>query len=285
MYTCCRIRHERAIKGIFVNMPFRYINRYMEYILSDCMYVEIGIQADDLDSVSIDVFSDLASMLHYREILFTLHGPFWDLCPGSIDSLIRQVYYLRMSQFMDVARAMSPLQVVIHTGYDPRHHRPHVDEWIDRAMSVMEPIIRRAEDGDFNIVIENVWEEDPSIHKKIFEILKSPCLGFCLDTGHQNCFSRAPLSMWLNELHPFLKEIHIHDNDGSHDVHAPPGLGTVDFPMLFSFLNEKMCYPVLTMEPHTDEDFVNALEALRRIIPKAYCESYRKRLAQISGKS
>lgn len=285
MDTCSLIRSVKPVEGVFVNMPYRYIDRYLEFIIRGPLFVEIGIQAGEMDSVPFGDFVRLAELLKAHGVLFTLHGPFWDLCPGSVDPLIRHVSYLRLSRFMDVAKEMKPLQVVIHTGYDPRHHRTQRREWLDRAMPIFETVARRAEDGGFSVAIENVWEEGPELHREILERVGSSNTGFCLDTGHQNCFSRSPLSLWLSELHSYIKEIHLHDNSSLADDHAPPGSGTVDFGLIFDFLTRKRAFPILTMEPHTDNDFISSCEALRNLMPPSYYRDYRKRLAQIFDKS
>jgi sugar phosphate isomerase/epimerase len=92
--------------------------------------------------------------------------------------------------------------------------------------------------------------------------MKSPWFGFCLDVGHQHSFSRATLDKWLHATWPYLKEVHLHDNDGSFDDHFPVGSGTIDFDYLFRFMGEKNISPILTMEPHTIEHLYETLAGL-----------------------
>ncbi len=112
------------------------------------------------------------------------------------------------------------------------------------------------------LVLENVWEEDPELHLELLERIKSPWFGFCLDIGHQHSFSRTTLDKWLQATWPYLKEVHLHDNDGSFDTHFPVGSGTIDFDYLFDFLGEKKISPMLTMEPHTVEHLYETLAGL-----------------------
>ncbi len=276
---------ECYIKGIFVNMPLRFIDRYAEEIFSSGIYLEIGISAGELDVASLDEFEKLAIRLSERQIFYTLHGPFWDLCPGSEDYLIRRATYMRFQQFIDVAQVMKPVHVVLHTGYDPRHHRYQQDVWLDRAARIWEPLLNRAEVMGIRILFENVWEESPDFHRKIFERMMCSSIGFCLDLGHQNCFSKSPLSIWLEELHSYIGEIHIHDNSGTEDSHSPPSSGTVDFEYLFNFLNRKRIFPLLNTEPHTEKDFIETFRSLKTIIPSDFFEGYRKALAQMEVRS
>lgn len=271
----------KYIGGIFVNMPYKMLHLYVDDILLAKMCVEIGISASDLEKTDLESFTELADKLKRNGILYTLHGPFWDLCPGSEDPLIRKVAYLRLQQFLDVAQVMDPIHIVLHTGYDPRHHRYQRDLWIDRAISIWLPIIVRARKIGLRVVFENVWEEDPALHKEIFNKLKNFNVGFCLDLGHQNCFSSTKLEVWLKELRDYIAELHIHDNEGEEDSHSPPGSGTINFQYLFAFLSEQKIYPVLNIEPHNEEDFIRTFESLNLIIPKDFLQDYRKALAKM----
>ncbi len=181
---------------------------------------------------------------------------------------------------MDVCELMNPRQVVCHTGFDPRHHREHVDEFIDRSMPLWESAVKRAEHIRCAVVIENVWEEAPNLHRRILEQINSPFFGFCLDVGHRNTFATAPLVEWLENLMPYLKEIHLHDNDGSQDAHFPPGTGTVDFALLFKKLADNKANPLLTIEPHREDHFYESVRNLARLIPADFIEARLKVLAK-----
>jgi sugar phosphate isomerase/epimerase len=52
-------------------------------------------------------------------------------------------------------------------------------------------------------------------------------LALALDTGHANLSSSAAAETLAAG--PLLATTHVHDNDGRHDAHLPPGAGTVDW--------------------------------------------------------
>jgi len=104
-----------------------------------------------------------------------------------------------------------------------------------------------------------VWEPGPDIHRELFDRIPSSFFGFCLDVGHQHSFSRTPLKAWLEELQSVLREIHLHDNDGTSDSHLPIGEGTIDFVELFRYLGSNGMKPLLTLEPHREEHLVKSL--------------------------
>lgn len=251
-----------VLRHVSINMPRKHMAQYLDLITENSINVEIGFGAEDLEESSVKWLLEVVGLLRKKDCSITVHGPFWDLCPGSIDPGIREVSRLRLSRLFDVMEKISPGQVVCHTGFDPRHHRGHRGTWIENSLRVWEPLVRRAEALNAPLVLENVWEETPGLHVELLGKIDSPWFGFCLDTGHQHAFSRTALSEWLDTARPWLKEIHLHDNDGSFDDHLPVGAGNIDFGYLFNFLGERKIRPVLTLEPHTTEHLHQTLAGL-----------------------
>ena len=255
-----------VLKYVYVNMPWKLLHQYRETILRTAMNVEIGTAAEDLDGASLSEVRDAADALRERGCGITMHGPFWDLCPGSLDPLIRQTSLHRLRQLFDFMEPFDPVQVVCHTGYDPRHHISHRSVWVEHSLAIWEPLVLEAERRKIPLLLENVWEEDPGLHAELFEHIDSPYLGFCLDVGHQHTFSTTPLVTWLHALSDRLQEIHLHDNDGTRDAHLPVGRGSVKFKLLFDFLAENGKNPLLTLEPHTEEHLTESLQGLRSFV-------------------
>lgn len=251
-----------VLRHVFVNMPWNHISKYIDLVIGNGMNLEIGFGADDLEGLSARTVAAVVDRMRGRGCRITVHGPFWDLCSGSVDRRIREVTKCRYSNLLDLAEEIRPERIVCHTGFDPRHHRGHRREWIDNSLTTWAPIVKRAEILKTPVVLENVWEEDPLLHLELLEGIKSPWFGFCLDTGHQHSFSKTALDKWLDATWPHLKEIHIHDNDGAYDSHLPVGSGTIDFNYLFNFLAKKGISPVLTLEPHSVEHMAGTLAGL-----------------------
>lgn len=270
----------KILSIIHVGIPWKFLPKYLEPFLREGMGIEIGIGAEELDGVLRKDFILMGEVLRDKGVRYSIHGPFWDLCPGSVDPLIRNATFVRFHQLMDICEIMHPCQIVFHTGFDPRHHREHTSEFIDRSIALWESLVKRAEHIGSPIVIENVWEEGPDIHRRILDRINSPFFGFCLDVGHRNTFARTSLEEWLEVLMPYLKEIHIHDNDGSCDAHFPPGTGTVNFKRLFGKLMEHDSDPILTIEPHREEHFYDSVRNLSEIMPSDLIKRRCKRLAK-----
>jgi sugar phosphate isomerase/epimerase len=94
--------------------------------------------------------------------------------------------------------------------------------------------------------------------------LDAPNVGMCLDVGHWMSFGEGSkkknLRHWIDCLAPWLKHLHLHDNDGSSDHHAGMGKGEFPWPDFFSLLDEYGLRPGFTLEPHTVESFNDSRE-------------------------
>lgn len=256
-----------VIRMVHISMPWQYLPRYLDLVLEHRFNLEIGIGGAELDALTRAEARDLAKKLCEADIRISLHGPFWDLCAGSTDPFIRQVTRTRLQQIFDLVPIFNPIQVVCHTGYDPRHH----GDWrhfLEVSLATWEPLLERAELLKVPLLLENVWEYGPQLHYELFTRLASPYLGFCLDVGHQHSFSRTALTGWLEALSDHLREIHVHDNNGSGDAHLPVGQGNIDFELLFQVLQERDKKPLLTLEPHRESHLFESLGALTEILER-----------------
>ena len=88
---------------------------------------------------------------------------------------------------------------------------------------------------------------------------------FCLDTGHFNVFSFAPLSIWLQELGKYLGHLHLHDNHGKTDEHLPVGCGTFPFAELFETLRVIGARPTVTLEAHGEDKLWESLNNIKNM--------------------
>ncbi len=95
--------------------------------------------------LSADAVCAAIGRMREKGCRITFHGPFWDLCSGSVDPGIRKVTVSRLGSLFDLVEKIRPEQVVCHTGFDPRHHRGHRREWIENSLSTWAPFVRRAE--------------------------------------------------------------------------------------------------------------------------------------------
>ena len=70
----------------------------------------------------------------------------------------------------------------------------------------------------------------------ILHDLNHPQLALAIDTGHAHIASDPAAE--TRAARGLLATTHVHDNDGRHDAHQPPGLGSIDWPAWFRSLDE-----------------------------------------------
>ena len=274
----------KLLRCVHVNTPWRYLLEHMEIILENRINVEVGFDAEGLDSAPRAELKRASEKLSQRGCCATIHGPFWDLSPGSLDPLVRRVTRQRLDQLFEMVRIFSPIQIVCHTGFDPRHHAGYRQVWMEHSFETWETVVKKAEGLKTPLLIENVWEDDPGIHMDLFSRVDSSYFGFCLDVGHQHSFSKTSLSDWLNALWQHLRELHLHDNDGTRDAHLPIGRGAIDFEGLFNFLERVNQAPLITLEPHSEEHLAETLSGLLEVMDSRQCGSPRPPIGD-DGKS
>ncbi len=118
------------------------------------------------------------------------------------------------------------------------------------------------------MMLENVYEKDPSEILPLIENLKIHGVGFCLDIGHQAVFGSVSLNQWVQTMSFHLQQLHLHDNDGQQDDHCALGAGIIDIESLLNQLHSLKVQPLaVTLEPHREEDLEPSLEYLATIWP------------------
>lgn len=254
---------------IFVNVPFAMLHEtYLAKFLREHINPEIGLDAVCLDCYRRSDFVAIANQLRAHGLSSTLHAPFIDLSPGSPDPAICQITRVRFEQVLRLLPIFKPRTVVCHAGYDRRRYYSFKQEWIERSAQVWSWLGSRVNDEGSRLVLENVYEDGPEDLRLLFNQLEGPGVGFCLDTGHQHAFSTTDLEQWVTVLARYLAQVHLHDNSGDWDDHAALGTGTINFSLLFQRLKEiRNTHPVITLEPHREEDLRPTVMALHKLWP------------------
>jgi sugar phosphate isomerase/epimerase len=260
--------YANLLDQVQVSVPFRQlVDRYLDLFIQYGINPEIGFDSAALAAWNEEAMRDVAQLMAGQGKTITLHGPFMDLAPGSTDERVRELSFHRLEQTMDLVPFLKPKSVVFHAGYDDRRYRGLRQKWLTKSLLTWGPISRRAEELGIMIHLENVYEQTPEMILVLLETISSENIGFCLDLGHMNAFSDAPLIDWLEALGPYLKEVHLHDNDGQGDVHGPIGSGKVPFEQLFQYLTNVGNRPLITLEPHEEDSLWKSLENLEKLWP------------------
>jgi sugar phosphate isomerase/epimerase len=260
----------RQIKKLIqVSIPFPMLrDKYLDYFINEGINPEIGFDAVVLDHVPVSDLAGIARKLNRRSLSITFHAPFVDLSAGSSDPAVREITKRRFEQLLKIVPVFKPKTVVCHAGYEWKRYGYFREEWIEKSIKMWSWMGAAVKNEGGTLMLENVYEQSPDEIKILFESLKRENVCFCLDTGHQSAFSKASLEKWLYTLSPFLGQLHIHDNNGFADEHLGLGLGSIDFKKFFTDLKVlRDTPPVITLEPHSEDDLPVSLKYLEEIWP------------------
>lgn len=169
-----------------------------------------------------------AALAQYKEIAkqvpgkITLHGPFMDMVSGSPDPRINAVCVNRYSHAIRIAAELGAQQVVFHANFiGSLHNLFYREGWHKRNVEFWMPVAEYAKQHGVTILLENMWEFDPTIITDLLRAVDHPNLRTCLDVGHAHLFTEEQFDFddWLHEVAPWLVEIHMNNNNGILDEH------------------------------------------------------------------
>lgn len=189
----------------------------------------------------------------------TMHGPFFDLAPGSIDARINQLTHERYRQALHIAAQLDVRIVIFHANFISNIRTDDYRRgWQDRNIAFWAPLADEAQRLGVVIAVENMWEFDPDIIGDILRRIDHPNLRACLDVGHAHLFSSIPFATWLARLAPFIVHTHINNTPGNMvDNHQSLHDGIIDYKTVLPKLRALPHRPSLTLEM----DSVDSMQA------------------------
>ena len=164
--------------------------------------------------------------------LKTLHAPYNELLPQAIDQKVVAVAYDRYDKTWEYCLRFGASKMIVHANYIEDLYysgwfvNRHVEFWKRFLGEHPEDVI---------ICLENVMEQQPDLLQEIIKKVDDPRFKMCLDVGHANLSSMAPID-WLRVSAPYISHYHIHNNDGPAglprrnmgDKHAALDKGIID---------------------------------------------------------
>lgn len=208
-------------------LQFEYNDFYMPWILDN----------EDRKTDIIDRYLERTDELPKAS---SLHGAFLDVTIFSYDEKIRTISEFRIRQSMDIASRIGAKSVIIHTNYIPTFlDDDYENSWVDKNYKFLSRLLK--DYPDINIYMENMFDITPDLLARLADRLKDYSnFGVCLDYAHLNVFGKdatTPLQ-WVEKLAPYIKHVHINDNDFIKDRHWALGKGSIDYKEFFDLYNK-----------------------------------------------
>lgn len=193
----------------------------------------------------------------------TMHGAFLDVTVHSMDKKIKEISELRVRQSMDIAKEMGLRGVVFHTNriYGFRD-AAYLKNWKAANKSFFAEICKTYPNQQ--VYMENMFDEAPDMLRELAEEMKDYTnFGVCLDYAHA-VISGTKEDCWMRELAPFIKHMHINDNDFKNDLHEALGAGQIDWQKFQKEFEDNQIDASILVEVSGKEKQRKSLEYMRR---------------------
>jgi sugar phosphate isomerase/epimerase len=249
---------------IFMNAPYGLVKENIQRILSLRIGIEVYFNNNALDEAQTKDVKELGKMLGELGIQCTVHAPFMDLSPGGYDRTVRTITKDKLKRSVEFANLLHALSVVCHPGYDRWRYDGNQKLWLDASIDTWTEVIGEA-DKNLMVLLENIFEDEPSTLIELFRNFQGKNLNFCFDSGHFNLFSRTPINDWLAPLKGRIREMHLHDNHGKSDEHLPIGMGTFPFRELKAFV-QQLDNIIYTIEIHRESYTKDSIKNLKEFL-------------------
>lgn len=193
----------------------------------------------------------------------TLHGVFFDINLVSNDQKIKEVSMARVISSLKIAEKLNCKGVVFHTNYQTWiKSETYKNMWVKESAKVYKELLDMFPNLD--IYVENMFDDDPMMLSFLAKELKDEKhFGVCLDVAHA-FISNTDLDIWFNELKPYIKHIHLNDNDKYADSHLALGEGSLDVEHVFEMI-QKLNDVTVLLEMNKYEDVVKSLNVIKKV--------------------
>lgn len=174
--------------------------------------------------------------------IFQMHGP-WPTCDTTEQS--RAEGWDAFHRCVYACHVLGTKHMILHPQMPYGRNAPETDPDYAEELTValLRDLLPDCEKYGVILCLENMpfLKQRISTMDRIAQAVKkvnSPYAGICLDTGHVNVFAGRNLGDDVRIAAPYLKTLHVHDNDGKGDRHMLPYLGTADWDSFTTALAE-----------------------------------------------
>lgn len=191
----------------------------------------------------------------------TIHGAFLDVTVFSDDPKIVAVSDYRVEESLSVAEKLGCQGVVFHTNYVANFKaKTYRDNWVKRNEAYWRK--KTAAHPGINIYIENMFDDDPELLAALGEKMQDVAnFGICFDYAHAHVFgNERKIEEWVRALSPYVKHLHINDNDFKEDLHLALGEGWIDWDLFKKYYEKYFSQASVLLEVSGYEKTEKSLE-------------------------
>lgn len=184
----------------------------------------------------------------------TLHGAFLDVTIHSQDAQIREISRARVRQSLEIARRLGIRGVVFHANLIAGYYdESYLNGWFAASVEFFKEMLIAF--PELEIYVENMFESRPDELKRLAEAMKDePRFALCLDYAHATVFGKD-VSHWVTELAPYIKHLHVNDNDLEGDKHWAVGAGQINWAEFSDLLRKNKVDATMLLEVRGNESW------------------------------
>jgi sugar phosphate isomerase/epimerase len=247
-----------------------YPDSDLSFLIDKAEKLQCGLEIHSFVHPAVLTADLEARLASYRQRLqgfrgpLGFHGAFYDMMSASVDPDVVELTRRRYRQNVAIAASLKGQYVVFHanymgsfklSNYRPGWHRRQVDFW--------RSFVEEVEAEGVDILLENMWADDPTIIADILAEVDHPRLRACLDISHAVLYSAIPPQRWIEVLQPYLYCCHLNNTDGHLDLHRPLHDGVIDYGPVLAALRQLSSMPLLTLEMPTWPSIERSLQHFR----------------------
>jgi protein FrlC len=191
-----------------------------------------------LDFDDADVQSNSERLMSAGIRINVCHGPFADADDISVldpvaraEALDRQLVALRRTALTGAHCMVVHPSGPVEAG--------EMGARYDNLRAGLEVMLKTAEQAGVKIALENMLPNllcsTSADLRTLLDEFDTPLLSVCFDVGHANICPEN-ITQAIGALQDRIIAFHLHDNDGTRDIHVQPPYGSIDWPALVSKL-------------------------------------------------
>lgn len=203
----------------------------------------------------------------------SVHAPFGGGCNLSDLDDAKREKAIQIHEELLYKTALADVEmIIIHPG-DNTKLTDQIDNMIGLATDSISQLVGTAEETGVKLAVENLPPDCPGTEVKhivdILESVDSISLGVCFDVGHANITKN--MIEFLETVGRSIITIHLHDNDGTYDMHLQPPYGTTNWRDFAEMIQDIGYSEPLTIEaaPWTGASFKQMVKETSAVIENA----------------
>lgn len=211
--------------------------------------------------------SQLIELMPSYNLELLIHAPMSDINIGSLNPGVKRLSLEIIYETLCIARELNISLVSLHPGnLSPLGYVvPHVARKTN--IESLRTIANWGRELNVQIAVENLPLRNWTLcntAEELIEAINNLDLGICFDIGHANVIGEIDTILTYGDR---ILNVHVHDNDGTKDLHWVLGKGNIDFKRVLTTILTKYNYRGnFIIEANSVEEGIASKRILHRLL-------------------